>query len=346
MDAQVWLLVANIAALFDIRTIGIKEMLQFGTFFGSVYGAWKWWRFSKWQIAKRLLEYLDHQERNIIECREAVLGHLRYGKPIELGAQQNLHANIDAALKEVSPEPSRAEQRLIDFAASLTEDAKVGTRYSNNASRQAATVLLFTGLIAKKNRNDTDAAKVTWTDALQHNEQDPEVVRCLAELDFEAQRDGEALKGMLASAALAPDNKRLRAETSEMRGLIYQRMGRPLLERAALHEAGNNFLAIDDYYRAAKAYSRAAELELTPQLRMVIVAPNSLRKAYQGFFSAGDRLAAEEIRQRLVNLGEDVSSLPKFAEELVWPFPWQWVRWAGELLLLGAAGWLFYVSLR
>jgi hypothetical protein len=346
MDEQAWSLTLNIAALFDIRTVGIKEVLQFGTFFGSIYGAWKWWRFSKWQIAKRLLEHLDHQEKNIIECREAVLNHLRYAKPLTLGSQQSLHPNIDAALRDVSAEPSRAEQKLIDFAASLTEDAKVGTRYSSNANRQAATVLLFTGLIAKKKRNDTDAAKVAWTDALQHNREDPEVVRCLAELDFEAQRDGEALKGMLTAAALAPDDKRLRAETSETRGLVYQRIGKPLLERTALHEAGNGFLAIDEHSRAAKAYVRAAELELTPQLRMVNVAPNTLRKAYQGFFIAGDRPAIEDIRRRLVNLGEDVSSLPTFAEEIISPFPWHWVRWAGELLLLGAAGWLFYVSLR
>lgn len=346
MDGQEFLLAANLAALLDLRTIGIREFLQLGTFLGSVYGAWKWWRFSKWQIAKRLLEHLDHQEKNIIECREAVLNHLRYGKPIALGAQQALHPSIDTALKEVTTEPSRAEQRLIDFAASLVEDAKVGTRYSNNANRQAATVLLFTGLIAKKKRSDTDAAKVAWTDALQQNKEDAEVVRCLAELDFDAQRDGEALKGMLASVRLTPEDKRLRAETSETRGIIHQRKGRPLLERSALHEAGDNFLAIDEHSRAGRAYLRAAELELTPQLHMVKVAPNTLRKAYQSFFHAEDRLAAEDIRQRLITLGQDVSSLPTFVDETRSTFPWHWVRLAGEVLLLGAAGILFYISLK
>jgi tetratricopeptide (TPR) repeat protein len=345
MDGQQWPLVASVAALIDLHAIGIKELLQLGTFFGSLYGAWKWWRFSKWQIAKRLLEYLDHQEKNIVECREAVLNHLRYGKPLDLAAQQ-VHSSIEAALGEVSPEPSRAEQRLIDFAASLTEDAKVGTRYSDNASRQAATVLLFTGLIAKRKRNDTAAAKIAWTDGLQHNKEDPELVRCLAELEFEAQRDGEALKGLQASASLAPDNKRLRAETSEIRGRIYQRMGKPLLERTALHDAGDNFLAIDEYASAAKAYLRAAELELTPQLRMVNVAPNTLRKAYQGYFQATNRVAAEDVRQRLVRLEEDVSSLPTFAAQPAALFPWHWARLAGELLLLGAAISLFYGSFR
>ena len=134
-------LATQITALIELRNIGFKELLQFGTFLGTVYGAWKWWRFSKWQIAKRLIEYLDNEEKNILECRNAVLSHIRYGKPLLLGPQHGLHPEIDGALKEVARhEPGRAEQKLIGFAASLTEDAKVGTRYTNNANRQAATM--------------------------------------------------------------------------------------------------------------------------------------------------------------------------------------------------------------
>jgi len=345
MDGQD--LAAQIAALADLRNIGLKEVLQFGTFLGTVYGAWKWWRFSKWQIAKRLIEYLDNEEKNIIECRDAVLDYIRYGKPLVLGPHHRMHPEIDGALKEVArDEPGVAEQKLISFAAALTEDAKVGSRYTSNANRQAATVLLLTGLIAKKKRGDTDAAKGAWTEAIQHNSQDPEITRCLAELHFDAQNDNDALRGMLASAALAPDDKRLRAETSEIRGQIYQRKGKPLLERSALHEAADNFAAIDEHARAAKAYLRAAELELTPQLRMVNVAPRTLRKAYHTYFHAGDRSAAEDVRQRMVKLGEDVSLLPMFTEAAVRNFPWHWLRLVGELLLIGAAAYLFFLTLR
>lgn len=345
MDGQD--LAAQIAAFADLRNIGLKEILQFGTFLGTVYGAWKWWRFSKWQIAKRLIEYLDNEEKNIIECREAVLNHIRYGKPLLLGPHHRLHPEIDGSLKEVArDEPGRAEQRLIGFAAALTEDAKVGSRYTSNANRQAATALLFTGLIAKKKRSDTDSARSAWTEATQHNKADPEVTRCLAELDFDAQKDNEALRGLLASAALAPDDKRLKAETAELRGQVYQRKGKPLLERNALHEAADNFVVLDENARAAKAYLRAAELELTPQLRMVIVAPNTLRKAYHNYFSARDRAAAAEVRQRLVNLDEDVGSLPTFTEPAIPQFSWPWFRLAGEVLILGAAAYLFFLTLR
>lgn len=347
MDGQEWSLTVQVASLIDLRSIGLKEVLQFGTFLGTLYGAWKWWRFSKWQIAKRLIEYLDNEEKHIIEGRAAVLRHLRYDKPLLLGPEQRLHPEIGGALKEVEREqPGRAEQRLIGFAASLTEDAKVGTRYTSNANRQAATVLLLTGLIAKKTRGDTDAAKVAWTDATQHNAVDPEVARCLAELHFEAHNDNEALRGLITAVTFAPGDKRLKAETAELRAQIYQRKGKPLLERGALQEAADNFAALDEYARAAKAYLRAAELELTPQLRMVKVAPTTLRKAYHNYFHAEDRAGAEEVRRRLIDLDEDVTSLPTFGEAVMPQFSWHWMRLAGELLLLGGIVYLLYITPR
>lgn len=340
-------LAAQIAALADLRNIGLKEVLQFGTFLGTVYGAWKWWRFSKWQIAKRLIEYLDNEEKNIVECRDAVLNHIRYDKPLSLAPNHRLHPEIEEALKDVArDEPGRAEQRLICFAATLTEDAKVGSRYTSNANRQAATALLFTGLIAKKKRSDTDAAKVAWTDATKHTKVDPEVTRCLAELDFDAQNDNEAIRGLLASAALAPDNKRLKAETADLRAQAYQRLKKPTLERKALHEAADNFVALDENSRAAKAYARAAEIELAPQLRMVKVAPLTLRKAFANYFLADERTSAEEIRRRLIEQKEDVSSLPNFIEPTITPSSWLWIRIGSEIVLLAAAAYLFYLTLR
>jgi hypothetical protein len=136
-------LAAQIAALADFRTIGLKKVLQFGTFLGTIYGAWKWWRFSKWQIAKRLLEYLDNEEKNIIECRDAVLNHIRYGKPLSLAPNHRLHPEIEEALKDVArAEPGRAEQRLICFVATLTEDAGRFSIYEQRqpASRYGATL--------------------------------------------------------------------------------------------------------------------------------------------------------------------------------------------------------------
>ena len=257
-----------------------------------------------------------------------------------------MHAELDKALKELArDEPGIAEQRLICFAAALAEDAKVGSRYTTNANRQAATALLVTGLIAKKRRSDTDSAKTAWVDALQHNSTDAEVIRCLAELDLDAQRDEPALRGLRTSVEMAPNDKRLIAETAELRSQIYQRKKKPLLERGALHEAASNFVMLDENARAAKAYSRAAELEQQP-LRMVVEAPKTLRKAYNSYFYAGDRTGAEDVRQRLIDLKEEVSSLPSFAEPTIARSSWPWIRLAGELLLFGAAAYLFFLTQR
>jgi hypothetical protein len=105
-------------------------------------------------------------------------------------------------------------------------------------------------------------------------------------------------------------------------------------------------VALDENSRAAKAYARAAELELTPQLRMVKVAPLTLRKAFTNYFHADERTSAEEIRRRLIEQKEDVSSLPNFIEPTIPPSSWLWVRLGGEFLLLGAAAYLFFLTLR
>jgi tetratricopeptide (TPR) repeat protein len=347
-DGHAWGFATLFVSLMDFGGYTLKDWLQFLVavfgIVGSIVGAWKWWRYSKWQIAKRLLEYLNDEEKNISEARHAVLRHIRYGEPLSLEPNVGVHEQVQKALKKFDGgQPVPAEQQLASFAVLLNEDVEVGRRYMNIANQQAATVLLFTGLIAKQ-RSDPGSARSAWTSALQHNPDDAEAMRCLGELDYEAGNDNEALRRLAKAVQLAPADKALRAETSHIRAEIFHRKRNPKHERNALHEAGDNFVDLGKHDRAATAYARAAEIELTP-LNRTTQAPATFKKAYNSYHLARDRDGMDEVRQRLNDLGEDVTALPTLNKDATRALPWPWIRLSVEVLILGTAVAALYLTL-
>lgn len=85
-DGQLWVLASRLISLLDITNFGTKDWLQvlaaIFAIVGYTYGLWKAFRFSKRQIAKRLLEYLEGEGVAIKEARNAVIRHVRLATPL------------------------------------------------------------------------------------------------------------------------------------------------------------------------------------------------------------------------------------------------------------------------
>jgi tetratricopeptide (TPR) repeat protein len=198
MGSYVWVLGLYLITGFDFTTYSAKDWLQVAAavlgIIGSTFGAWKAFRYSKGQIAKRLLEYLDEYEKNIDEVRHIVVPHLRNGRAIERKSELEIHKRIESAIKLAGRgQEVAAERELEGFVVLLTSSAEVGRRHMDIAKRQAATVLVCTGLLAKS-RGDIATARGTWTRALDQNPCDAEAIRCLGELELAAGRGDEALE--------------------------------------------------------------------------------------------------------------------------------------------------------
>jgi tetratricopeptide (TPR) repeat protein len=337
-EGQLW---AQAAALFDPNNIGLKELLQFATFLGTVYGAWKWWRFSKWQIANRLFEYLNTDEKHIIGARRRVLEHLRCGKGIALKSGVELHDSIEEAIKLLDADRLvEAEESLAGFALMLTGSAEVGRRHTAVASEQAATILLFVGLIAKK-RADVPSARRALEEAIEHNPDDAEAIRSLGELDVSAGDDARALQRLKNAFDKASNDSRLRAEISQLKLKIYQKRDEPKNERETWHDCAEALSELGQHGQAALAYTRAAEIEST-RLPYHQEARRSYRAAFDSYYQAGDSRGVEQMKEALKTLGADVDTLP--ALNHVTPgreIPWFWIRLGLELSILAAAGYLF-----
>src|SRR5262245_7571648 len=86
MDSYAWGLGLYFIPNFDLSSYGLKDWLQVLAaivgILGSTFGAWTAFRYSKSQIAKRLMEYLNDHERNVEEARHLVVQHLRNDHPI------------------------------------------------------------------------------------------------------------------------------------------------------------------------------------------------------------------------------------------------------------------------
>jgi ABC-type nickel/cobalt efflux system permease component RcnA len=192
-DGHVWVLAGSLSSLFDVSNYGVKEWLQLiaavvGIFI-SIIGAWRTYRYSKSQIAKRLSEHLHDEEKEIKEGRNAVIRHIRYGRPLTKEPDHAFYETLKDVLGQIDHGESHlTERRLSSFAESLVGDAKVGEKYVSNINLQAATVYILLGKLAK-DRDETTPARTAWTSALQHHDRDAEAARYLGELALAA---GEA----------------------------------------------------------------------------------------------------------------------------------------------------------
>ena len=103
MGSDAWLFGLYFANEFNVTAYGLKDWLQVAAavlgITGSTYGAWKAFRYSKGQIAKRLLEYLDEHEKNVEEVRHLVVPYLRNGRAIQSKPDLEIHKRIENAIK-------------------------------------------------------------------------------------------------------------------------------------------------------------------------------------------------------------------------------------------------------
>ena len=324
----------------DFSSYGLKDWLQmvaavFGIL-GSTFGAWIAFRYSKSQMVKRLTEYLQDQDKNFDEVRHLVVNHLRNGEASVWTPTVQVHERIASAIKlAANGQHQDAERELERFAIVLMQSADVGRRHMELAKRQAATFLVFAGLIARK-REESGPARRAWEKALTYNPNDAEAVRGLAELELETGSGREALKQLNAAQALVPDDKRLHGEISYTKAGFYKQRGNPNLERRALLDCAKPFEEIREYKLAGESYERAGDIET--RLGRSHQARTTLRKAHACYHKTHDHVGTTRVRERLKELGDDVSDLPVLSKPTRWPsIPWPWVRLTLEVAILGAA---------
>jgi tetratricopeptide (TPR) repeat protein len=334
VDGQALVLAGHFSSLIDFHTYSTMDWLQLGAaalaIVAYVYGLWKAFRFSKRQMVKRLLEYLEDEGAAIREARHAVIRHVRYGQPLPRTPDHPFFHDFKEALAELDRgEAARAEQRL-------TELGKVGGMYVANAGLQTATALLVLGRIANA-RSDSAGAKSAWETALRYNPDDAEAARYLGELALALGDVDTAWEQFARAAELAPNDKLLKAETTELRARYYRERRNPKLELGALNQCAPNFARAGVHDRAAAAYARAGEI--AAQLGNGVQAPISLRRAFDNYKLVGDRAGMRRMRESLDSLGEDVSELPIFHRLPRTP-PLR-VRLAIALPILAVAAFLF-----
>jgi len=287
-EGPVWVLASPLVSLIDISGYGVKEWLAIaGSLVGigvTIFGAWRTWRFSKSQIATRLLEYLQDEEARIKEARILIIRRLRQGEPLASEAEHDLYREVKGALDELANgDPQQAEKKLNGFAESLAKDIKLAQKYLSNSSVQLATVLLVRGKSASE-RSEATVARTSWERALECYSEDAEAARYLGELALAGGDVQTARKHFSRAYDLAPDDKMLRAETWEQVAAHYQLQGVPKVELKALVECAPNFSDSAAYAQAASAYARAGELAL--QLGQIRKGPELLREAFKNFQSA------------------------------------------------------------
>jgi tetratricopeptide (TPR) repeat protein len=314
LHGQPWLMASHSWPLIDFGSYDIRDVLLAGgallAIGAYVYGLWQAYRFSKGQIVKRLLEYLEEDSAAIREARTAIIRHIRYAEPLPRKASHPFLRDFKQALTELDRgDAARAEQRL-------TELSKIGGMYVANAGLQTATALLVLGRIAVA-RSDSAGAKSVWETALKYNPEDAEAARYLGELALALGDVDTAWEQFAKAAELAPEDKLAKAETTELRARYYRERRSPKLELGALNQCAPNFAKAGAYDRAAAAYARAGEI--AAQLGNGVQAPVSLRRAYDNYKQAGDRAGMKLMRESLENLGEDVSAMPALKRLPRWP---------------------------
>jgi tetratricopeptide (TPR) repeat protein len=343
-DGYAWISLWTVL-LVDLSQYGIKEWLAVvGSLFGiggSIFGLWRAWRYSKSQIAERLLEYLQNEETKINAARERIIRHLRWGDPLGGNIEHHFFHSVADAL--AISDPHHTERTLDHFAETLAGDLKLAEKFVANTNLQLATLSLVRGKSAKE-RSETSTARTAWEEAVRRFSQDAEAERYLGELALAEGDIKNARKHFDHAYAHAPDDKMLRAETWEQVAAYYRGQGQPKVELTALVQCALNFSGAEAWARAAVAYARAGEL--AAQLNFVRRAPDLLRGAFNSYSALNDRDGMKAMRRKLESLEEDVSDLPPVDDERERYIPWRWIRLALELSILAAAGVLFYITVR
>jgi hypothetical protein len=114
------------------------------------------------------------------------------------------------------------------------------------------------------------------------------------------------------------------------------------LELGALNTCAPAFADAGSNDRAAAAYARAGGI--ATDLGQNQQGPRLLKKAFESYRLANDPVGMRQILDRLENLGEDVSDLPLVDHDVVRTIPWFWIRLGIEVVVLGAAAYLFLMA--
>ena len=347
-EGQPWVLIRAAFLLADLSSYGLKEWLAILASVlglgGSVFGLWRGFRYSKTQIANRLMEYLHDEEAKIKASRDRIIRHLRLGAPIGENFEHESFQGMQAALADqAANDIQSAEKTLNNVAQGLRHDVGVGEKFAANANLQLATALLIRGKSAFT-RGEHSAARLAWEQALQCYSSDAEVQRYLGELSLAAGDIQPALEHFNRAQTLSQDDKLLHAETWEQVADYYRDQGPMRSELKALREAAPNYAEAERGDRAAGLYMRAGELGA--RLGHTREAPEHFRAAFDIFSARSDRAGMAAARANLEALGEDVTDLSMPSAPHGRRLDWRWIRYAVELAVLVAAAGLFYFSLR
>jgi tetratricopeptide (TPR) repeat protein len=347
-DAHAWMLAVPAALFFDVGSYGVKEWLailgSLAGIGGSVFGIWRAWRYSKKQIAERLLEFLRDEEAKIVDARSRVIRHLRAREPLGHEPDHAFYHDLRGALEDLARgSVHEAEKKLDAVAEACAHDAKVGQKFLSNSNLQLATVLLIRGKVAN-GRPEPTAARSAWENALHAYPHDCEAARYLGELALAAGDVDRTLECFSRAQALAPDDKMLSAETWQLVADFYQRQGPKKSELHALKECAPDFAGAGAYGQAGAAYERAGDI--AADFGQNVQSPRLLRLAFDNYRLADDQDNMNQVREKLESLGDDVSDLPSIERPSRRQIPWFWVRVAVELSILAAAAGLIYLNLR
>lgn len=289
-----------------------------------LYGVWSAYRYSKGQISKRFLQYLDAHEENILAARKSLLRRLAYGETVrDLVANKALEQAFNL-LK--SARVLETSAHLGAFQRLLSKRAQFGERHRDLANRQAATVLLFMGILAIR-QNQTLEARKHFEHALDLSKSDGEVQKYLGQLDFELGNPTRALSRYEAALNGAGNDIELKASVWNRRAQLYNSTANPQLEKNDLTLCAPILLQLRQWETAGQCYERLAELQEVYGPRRQALP--SYKRAHWCYTLASNRAKLVELAPKIGLAPAASQSLGVSAADL-----WQWLRLTAEIAIL------------
>jgi tetratricopeptide (TPR) repeat protein len=271
---------------------------------------------------------LDAHEENVLHARKELVRRLRRG---ETPQQMKVHEKLEEAFA------LRRSARILDlqtllhaFSRLLQKSARVGERHRDIASRQAATVQLFMGIVAFQQAQIAEARK-HWETGIRLSNSDAEIMKWLGELEAQQGNRNLALNHFEDALGHVGEDYELKAEILMLRAQIYNRSNNPLLEKNDLKDCGPNFEDARRWKEAAQAFKRLAELQA--DFGPYVSVQSSREAALRNYERAGDEAGAALMRQLLGTAERRQPPPPP-----IWPALLQWLRLSAELTV---AFWAF-----
>jgi tetratricopeptide (TPR) repeat protein len=281
------------------------------TISGGVFGIWQAYRFAEGRLARRLLDYLKHEDERLKDARTALLGAVTRGVP-QRPAVKPVFSNgqLSLALKQLKwGRTSKAEASLAAALKLAEEKLVTADKYAGAHRRQKAAAYLLLGAIADSKKDHLSALQ-HFKSVLEIEPDDVEALeyaglQCLfipdansalvyfnGLLNIATDRNDEllaarakVLKARANCAFAQPNRKEANRLLKEVVTAFPQAMG--TIERARLHEfhgdirreAGNDGVASQSYVDALALYSQAKRQ------------PKAKIEASEGYSRVSERIA-------------------------------------------------------